>query len=130
MFSDATSGFSCSAGCSRSSTDMVGAPPVVMLITTSLACLMRGTNWRNRPTSCDGRPSFGSRACKCTIAAPACAASMAAVAISPGVTGRYGDIDGVWIEPVTAQVMMTLFMVGLGVACLELLRDQVALAGS
>ena len=29
-------------------------------------------------------------------------------AISSGVTGRCGDIDGVWIAPVTAQVMMTL----------------------
>ena len=27
-----------------------------------------------------------------------------------GVTGRCGDIDGVWIAPVTAQVMMTLFL--------------------
>jgi hypothetical protein len=24
------------------------------------------------------------------------------------VTGKCGDIDGVWIEPVIAQVMMTL----------------------
>ena len=24
------------------------------------------------------------------------------------VTGRYGDMEGVWIAPVTAQVMMTL----------------------
>jgi hypothetical protein len=29
-------------------------------------------------------------------------------AISAGVTGRCGDIDGVWIDPVTAQEMMTL----------------------
>jgi hypothetical protein len=28
--------------------------------------------------------------------------------ISSGVTGRCGDIEGVWIAPVTAQVMMTL----------------------
>jgi hypothetical protein len=32
---------------------------------------------------------------------------MAASAISCDVTGKCGDIDGVWIEPVTAQVMMT-----------------------
>jgi hypothetical protein len=25
------------------------------------------------------------------------------------VRGRYGDMLGVWIEPVTAHVMMTLF---------------------
>jgi hypothetical protein len=24
------------------------------------------------------------------------------------VIGRYGDIDGVWIDPVTAHVMITL----------------------
>ena len=34
---------------------------------------------------------------------------MADSAISSGVTGKCGDIDGVWIEPVMAQVMMTLF---------------------
>jgi hypothetical protein len=33
---------------------------------------------------------------------------MAASAISCGVTGNAFDIDGVWIAPVTAQVMMTL----------------------
>jgi hypothetical protein len=27
--------------------------------------------------------------------------------ISSGVTGRYGDIDGVWIAPVIAQVIIT-----------------------
>src|SRR5687767_8815998 len=42
------------------------------------------------------------------MAAPASAASMAACAISSGVTGRWGDMEGVWIAPVTAQVMMTL----------------------
>jgi hypothetical protein len=41
------------------------------------------------------------------IAAPAFAAPMAASAISSGVIGRYGDMVGVWIAPVTAQVMMT-----------------------
>ena len=42
------------------------------------------------------------------MAAPASAASMDARAISSGVMGKYGVIVGVWIEPVTAQVMMTL----------------------
>src|SRR5277367_2070028 len=41
------------------------------------------------------------------MAAPASAAPSALSAISSGVTGRCGDIDGVWIAPVTAQVMMT-----------------------
>src|SRR5690242_17924179 len=40
-------------------------------------------------------------------AAPARAASTAAAAISSGVTGRCGDMVGVWIPPVGAQVMMT-----------------------
>jgi hypothetical protein len=51
---------------------------------------------------------LGSRACRWTIAAPASAAPIAAWAISSGVTGRCGDIEGVWMEPVTAHVMMTL----------------------
>src|SRR3954451_3943727 len=42
------------------------------------------------------------------MAAPASAAPTAASAISSGVTGRCGDIEGVWMAPVTAQVMMTL----------------------
>src|SRR5579872_1926666 len=42
------------------------------------------------------------------MAAPASAASTAASAISCGVTGSAFDIEGVWIAPVTAQVMMTL----------------------
>src|SRR4051812_10922976 len=42
------------------------------------------------------------------MAAPASAAATAASAISFGVTGKWGDIDGVWIEPVMAHVMITL----------------------
>src|SRR6267142_4564565 len=42
------------------------------------------------------------------MAAPASAASTAASAISCGVTGNAFDIEGVWIAPVTAQVIMTL----------------------
>jgi hypothetical protein len=40
--------------------------------------------------------------------APAFAAAMASRAISSGVTGKCGDMLGVWIDPVIAQVMMTL----------------------
>src|SRR5713101_7168802 len=108
MLSEATSGFNCSAGCSRSSMLIVGAPPVVRLMTTSEAALIFGRKRMNIFGSCVGRPSVGSRACRCTIAAPACAAPIAPSAISSGVTGRCGDIVGVWIAPVTAQVMMTL----------------------
>ena len=44
------------------------------------------------------------------MAAPASAASIDDLAISSGVIGRYGDILGVWMPPVTAQLMMTLAM--------------------
>jgi hypothetical protein len=40
------------------------------------------------------------------MAAPASAASIACAAIWSGVTGRCGDIEGVWIDPVMAQVMI------------------------
>ena len=41
-------------------------------------------------------------------AAPASAAATECAAICAGVIGKYGDIDGVCIPPVIAQVMMTL----------------------
>src|SRR4051794_25469719 len=87
---------------------MVGAPPVVRLITQLERCLMIFRNGANASGRWSGWPVFGLRACRCTIAAPASAASTAASAISCGVTGSAFDIDGVWIAPVTAQVMMTL----------------------
>ena len=40
MLSEATSGLKCAAGRTRSSTVMVGAPPVVMLTTTPERCLI------------------------------------------------------------------------------------------
>src|SRR5215216_5801072 len=91
---------------------MVGAPPVVMLITQSERCLITFRNGANASGDWSGLPVCGSRAWRCTIAAPASAAPMAASAISSGVIGRYGDIDGVWIAPVTAQVMMTFRAMG------------------
>src|SRR6218665_1566935 len=138
MFSDATSGLKVCTGTRRSVTSMVGAPPVVMLITTSLAALICGRKALNNSGSCEGEPSSGLRACRCPMAAPASAAPMAASAISGPVMGRWGDMDGVWMAPVTAQVMMTLldlrtgcsgwkgWMDGsIGVACLgALMRDQ------
>src|SRR5688572_3731504 len=107
MLSDATSGLSRSAGWSRSSTAMVGARPVVRLITTFAAALIFGRNCRKSSGSWEGLPFCGSRAWRWTTAAPASAAPIAPSAISSGVMGRYGDIEGVWIAPVTAQVMMT-----------------------
>src|SRR3984893_2330702 len=87
---------------------MVGAPPVVRLITQFERCLMILRNGAKASGLWSGWPVFGLRACRCTIAAPASAASTAASAISCGVTGNAFDIEGVWIAPVTAQVMMTL----------------------
>ena len=87
---------------------MLTLPPVVMLTTALVASLMRGRNCMNTLGSAEGRPFCGSRACRCRIAAPASAAPIAEVAISSGVTGRYCDMVGVWIEPVIAQEMMTL----------------------
>src|SRR5881392_3701355 len=101
----ATSGLKVAAGLTRSSIDMVGAPPVVMLMTAAQRCLITFRNGANASGDWSGRPSFGSRACRCTTAAP-----IAASAISLAVTGIAGDIDGVWIEPVTAQVIMTLLL--------------------
>src|SRR3979411_186236 len=87
---------------------MVGAPPVVRLITQLERCFMTFRNGAKASGLWSGWPVLGLRACRCTIAAPASAASTAASAISCGVTGSAFDIDGVWIAPVTAQVMMTL----------------------
>ena len=93
-------------------TDLLGVvaalPPVEMLMTASVDCLMRGRKRSKSAALGLGLPSASLRAWRWRIEAPASAASIAAVAISSGVTGRCGDIDGVWIEPVTAQVMMTL----------------------
>src|SRR5712671_969828 len=69
---------------------------------------MARRNGSNASGDWSGRPSCGLRAWRCTIAAPASAAPNADSAISAAVTGRWGDIDGVWIDPVTAQEMMTL----------------------
>ncbi|MNV68193.1 hypothetical protein D3C71_1610250 [compost metagenome] len=44
MFNEATSGLNVVAGSMRSLTGSTGDPPVVMLMTTSLAALMRGRN--------------------------------------------------------------------------------------
>src|SRR5882724_13612570 len=107
----ATSGLKVAAGFTRSSIDMVGAPPVVMLTTQLERCLITWRNGAKASGDWSGRPSLGLRACRCTMAAPASAAPMAASAISLAVIGRCGDIDGVWIEPVTAQVMMTFLAI-------------------
>ncbi len=47
MFSEATSGLKVAAGRTRSSTVMVGAPPVVMFTTTLERCLITFRNGAN-----------------------------------------------------------------------------------
>src|SRR3954454_16817194 len=108
MLSEHISGEKVSAAASRSSNVIVTLPPVVMLMTASQLCLMRGRNCRNTFGSGEGRPSLGSRACRCRMVAPALAASIDWVAIWSGVIGSASDMVGVWIEPVMAQVMTTL----------------------
>jgi hypothetical protein len=107
MLHEHISGLVARGAASRSCTVMLCPPPVVMLMTASVACLIAGRNSRNTSGSGVGRPSFGSRAWRWMIAAPAFAAAIDSSAISRGVIGRCADIVGVWIEPVTAQVMMT-----------------------
>src|SRR3954447_7097821 len=92
---------------------MVGAPPVVRLITQLERCFMTFRNGAKASGLWSGWPVLGLRACRCTIAAPASAASTAASAICCGVTGNAFDIEGVWIAPVTAQGMMTLRLMSL-----------------
>ena len=108
IFNEATSGLKWCAGRKRSAIVIVGAPPVVRLITTLLFSLISFKNGVNNSGSWEGLPSTGLRACKWTIDAPALAAPKAASAISLAVTGKCGDMLGVWMAPVTAQVMMTL----------------------
>ena len=108
MLSEHISGFMRCGPASRSSMVIVCAPPVVMLMTASVLSLMRGRNCRKTSGSGVGCPVSGLRACRCRIAAPARAAPMAFSAIWSGVIGRYGVCDGTWIDPVIAQVTMTL----------------------
>ena len=95
MLSEATSGLNVAAGARRCSSVMPCPPPVVMFTTQAERCLMTLRNGSNASGLWSGRPSCGLRACRCTMAAPASAAPMAASAISWPVTGRCGDMDGV-----------------------------------
>ncbi len=104
------SGLACSGAASRSSSVIFSPPPVVMFTTASVLCLMVGRKRMNTAGSGVGSPVSGSRACRWMIAAPASAASMLLCAICSGVIGRCSDMLGVWIAPVTAQLMMTLAM--------------------
>jgi hypothetical protein len=55
---------------------------------------------------------------------------IASSAICCGVTGRYGDIEGVWIAPVTAQVMMILFVAAMLSSSFSAHRRWLAAAAS
>jgi hypothetical protein len=81
MLSEHISGDARSGAASRSSIVICTLPPVVMLITASVDCLMRGRNCMKTAGSGVGLPSLGSRACKCRMAAPASAAPIACSAI-------------------------------------------------
>src|ERR1700680_1011114 len=111
MFSEHISGFTRRAAASRSSIVIVSPPPVVMLRTASHCCLRQVRNCKYTSGSRVGLPSIGSRACKCTMGAPALAAASACAEIWAGVMGRASDIVGVWMLPVMAQEMMTLLLV-------------------
>src|SRR5258708_30921392 len=102
---------------------MVGAPPVVRLITQFERCLMIFRNGAKASGLWWGWPVLGLRACRCTMAAPASAASTAASAISCGVTGNALDIEGVWIAPVTAHVMMILRLMLCSLSGYSMLHD-------
>src|SRR6478672_13037017 len=104
MLSEQSSGRAAFAPSRRASSDIVALPPVEMLMTASVAALICGRNSMKCLAAGLGLPSFESRACRCRMEAPACAASMAAVAICSDVTGECADIDGECIEPVGAQV--------------------------
>jgi hypothetical protein len=63
------------------------------------------------------------------MAAPASAAPIAPSAISSGVTGRCGLMDGVWIDPVIAQLMMMLSdAVAMAATARPVPRDNIRLA--
>ncbi len=116
MLSEHISGLAWRGAARRSSTVMFMPPPVVMLMTAPVACLMMGRKRMNTAGSGVGSPVSGLRACRWMMAAPASAASMLLRAICSGVTGSASDMLGVWMAPVMAQLMTTLLPAGLAMA--------------
>ncbi len=88
MLSEQSSGLARRGAASRSSMLMPSEPPVVMLMTESQFCLMRGRNCMKTLGSGVGLPSLGLRACRWMIDAPASDAAIDSRAISSGVIGR------------------------------------------
>lgn len=89
--------------------------PVVRLTMTGLPLSrMRSTTSRYRSNAMLALPVLGSRTWMCAMAAPAVQASIAARAISSGVTGTFENLPAVSSPPVTAQVMMMGRLMGSG----------------
>ena len=98
--------------------------PAVRLITTSVSdARIRSTTSRYRCTARSGAPVSGSRTWQCTTAAPALAASIAAVAICSGLRGTLSLRSCVLPEPVNAAVMKTLSRMASGMVCPLMCRD-------
>src|ERR1700733_5802645 len=108
MLSEHISGEKAAAAAMRSSIVIMKLPPVVMLTTASVDCLMTGRKRLNSAGSPEGRRLEGAGACRCRISAPAFAAPIACAAMSSGLYGSASDMVGVWIEPVIAQLTITL----------------------
>ena len=105
-----------SAGTCGLSSSTIRSPPIpaVRLISTLRPLfLTRSTTSLNNAISRLPFPVCGSRTCRCTIAAPASAASIAEVAICSGVTGIAGCLSTVSPAPVTAQVTTTLLFIAI-----------------
>src|SRR5450631_3128962 len=122
ILSDVISGSARTAAAMRSSMLMPSAPPVEMFTIALVLCLMRGKNCMNTFGSGVGAPVCGLRAWRWIIAAPASAASIDCLAISSGVIGNASDIVGVWIDPVTAQEMITLVRLATAIQSFQISR--------
>src|SRR6218665_61552 len=94
-------------------------PAVRLMMTSVSAQRMRSTTSRYRFGSRLPRPVCGSRTWQCATVAPALAASIAAAAISLGVTGIAGCLPTVSPAPVTAQVTMTSWFMLMALLCLH-----------
>lgn len=98
------------AAASQSLTVMAALPSAVTLITASVCWRMTGKNRAQTSGSPVGAPVSGIRAWRWRIAGLASAAATGGTAISCGVIGSASDMVGVWAEPATAQLMITLLI--------------------
>ena len=107
MLSEHSSGCAACAPSRRASSDIVALPPVEMLMTASVASLIRGRNAMKCSADGTGAAIDGIARMQMQDRRAGLGGFDAGLCDLSGVTGRYGDIDGVWIEPVGAQVIMT-----------------------